>query len=236
MATVIREVSEQFRFFPPTLMAVSGVSGAQGVSNLGVKLDMFSGFSGYGAHTNYSGGSGWSGFSGDIGSVYPIGTGSGYMDAGISPAEQAKFKCVLKTGPKNAQGAIIYAGLKLTNVPEYATDNDQAFFYFNNYQDGPNPLGISGGYWQFCQSIGGTDYVYTSNVKCAASTVYELTIDFGADGIPQPRINGSWGSAASDGFVAMTTTAIKPVAGIKNYGKYPADSTYISEVTVGRAL
>jgi hypothetical protein len=231
-----REVTEQFKFFPPTIMAISGLSGARGVSNLGLKLDLFSGFSGYGAHSGYSAGSGWSGFSGDVGSVEPIGTGSGYMDAGISASEQGKFKCVLKTGPKNGAGSVIYAGLKLTNTPVVATDANQAYFLFNNYIDTPNPLGISGGYWQFVQSIANVDYVYTSNVKCEASTVYELTIDFGSDGIPVPRINAKWGNVASDGFLAMTTTALKPIAGIYNYGKRPTDSLYISEITVGRNL
>ena len=61
----------------------------------------------------------------------------------------------------------VWAGLKLTNAPELATDDDQA--YFKNQTDATNSEAFSDfSVWHFVHSIGGTDYITALPVTVAA--------------------------------------------------------------------
>ena len=77
---------------------------------------------------------------------------------------------------------MLWAGLKLTNTPVIATDDDQAFFRFA-------PADNSGK-WAAVNSIGGTDDAADSGVTVAASTVYHLAISISAARVATFYING----------------------------------------------
>lgn len=78
--------------------------------------------------------------------------------------------------------AIIWAGLKLTNTPTVATDNDQVFV---RYEDD-----IASGVFQVIESIGGTDTTTSTDITVAASTKYHIGIKINADRTAEVTING----------------------------------------------
>lgn len=82
----------------------------------------------------------------------------------------------------------IWAGLKLTNTPTVATDNDQAFFKYVNGTDTN---------WQVNYSIGGTDTAVDSGVAVAVSTVYRFAVKLDSSRIARFFIN--------DALVATST-------------------------------
>lgn len=92
-----------------------------------------------------------------------------------------EWECRIVTGASIAD-AIIWAGLKLTNTPVVATDNDQAFFRYE--------AGVNDGEWQAVSSIGGTDTATDTGVVVAVSTAYHLRIAIDAARIARFYVNG----------------------------------------------
>lgn len=79
---------------------------------------------------------------------------------------QVIWECVLRTST-SVSAVVIYAGLKLTNTPVVATDNDQVFFrYDGNVAN-----------WEATVSIGGTDLEIDTGVPVTADTNYYLKIE-----------------------------------------------------------
>lgn len=159
-----------------------------------------------------------------------------HEDAGVSPIEAASFLpsaapgfyCQLKTGASIA-AATIFAGLKLTETPVVATDDDQVFW---RYQDSQNS-----GKWQIIISIGGSDLTVNTDLEVAASTYYELFISIGSDRKPVfgYRANGEYQSAVHVGDTALTAAAaLKPVAGIQA-GAAAAKAVTITDIAAARA-
>lgn len=68
--------------------------------------------------------------------------------------------------------AIVWAGLKLTNTPTGATDNDQIMLRYE--------AGVSSGVWVLWTSIGGTDTTTVTDVTVATSTRYKLWVSIDA--------------------------------------------------------
>lgn len=68
---------------------------------------------------------------------------------------------------------LIWAGLKLTNTPTIATDNDQVFFRYSTDDSDTT--------WHVISSIGGTDTNTTTTVSVAASTTYRFKICIDSD-------------------------------------------------------
>lgn len=101
-----------------------------------------------------------------------------------------EWECRIVTGASIAD-AIIWAGLKLTNTPVVATDNDQAFFRYE--------AGVNDGEWQAVSSIGGTDTAADTGVVVAVSTAYHLRIAIDAARIARFYVNG---------VLVATTTAL----------------------------
>lgn len=95
--------------------------------------------------------------------------------------QQTEWECVIKTGSA-ITAQIVWAGLKLTNTPTAATDNDQVFFRYE--------AGVSSGKWVVWSSVGGTDTSVVSAVTVAASTVYRFQIRVRADRCAEVYING----------------------------------------------
>lgn len=81
---------------------------------------------------------------------------------------QVIWEAVIKTSDVTT-GILIWAGLKLTNTPTVATDDDQAFFRFSTDDSDTN--------WEIVNSIGGTDTTSDSGVAVSAHTIYYLRIE-----------------------------------------------------------
>ena len=86
--------------------------------------------------------------------------------------QSTRWECRIKTGAA-ITNCIIWAGLKLTNTDVAATDDDQAFF---RYEDG-----VNSGKFQATSSIGGSDIETDSAVTVAINTDYHLVIDIQND-------------------------------------------------------
>lgn len=80
---------------------------------------------------------------------------------------QTEWECAIKTGAAVTTN-LIWAGLKLTNTPTIATDDDQVFFRYST--DDTNTK------WMCNYSIGGVDVETSSGITVAAATWYRLRI------------------------------------------------------------
>jgi len=93
---------------------------------------------------------------------------------------QTHWACAIRTGANIADIADMsfWAGLKLTNTPVYATDDDQAYFLYSSNDD----MGAltTNGNLHFVYSVAGTDYITDLGiaVAVAASTIYRFRIEF----------------------------------------------------------
>ena len=98
---------------------------------------------------------------------------SAWSSVKFGTENKIQFSCAISTG-STITNACIWAGLKLTEVAEYATDADQAYFLYATDDD----LGAltSNGNLHFVYSVGGTDYITDLGIAVAASTVYKLRI------------------------------------------------------------
>jgi len=81
---------------------------------------------------------------------------------------QVIWEGAIKT-PASVATILLYAGLKLTNTPTIATDDDQVYF---RYSTDDSDAG-----WVVESSIGGTDTATASGVSVAASTIYKFRIE-----------------------------------------------------------
>ena len=75
----------------------------------------------------------------------------------------------------------IWAGLKLTNVVELATDANSAFFSFGTDADNAGQAFTDFTKLHFCHSVADTDYISVLPITVAASTNYHLKIKFDSD-------------------------------------------------------
>ena len=85
-----------------------------------------------------------------------------------------EWSCAVTTD-SNIADHMIYAGLKLTNTHVSATDNDQAYFYYDSSKT-ILPYQTSTDTWHFCHSIGGTDYIVNTGLAVATDTSYRFRI------------------------------------------------------------
>lgn len=82
---------------------------------------------------------------------------------------QVIWEATLTVGDDITNGVLLWAGLKLTNTPVIATDNDQVFFRFSTDDSDTT--------WHCISSIGGTDTNTNSGVTVAINTKYKLRIE-----------------------------------------------------------
>jgi len=138
--------------------------------------------------------------------------------------KQTKWQCHIKTGSA-ITNTVIWAGLKLTNTSVTATDDDQAFF---RYQDG-----INSGKWQAINSIGGTDTSTDAVVTVAADTEYVLQISIDSSRIARFYI---------DGVLVKTSAALTnakdliPYIGIQGEGAAEAKHLYVFGQSISRVI
>jgi hypothetical protein len=136
--------------------------------------------------------------------------------------QETAWECHIKTG-SNITNTIIWAGLKLTNTEVTATDNDQAFF---RYEDD-----VNSGRWQAIESIGGTDTATNSGVTVAVDTEYHLKIVITSSRTARFYINGVLVRTSS----ALTdATDLIPYIGVAADGAAAAKHLIIYGQAIGR--
>ena len=96
--------------------------------------------------------------------------------------QETRWECRIRTGA-SITNAIIWAGLKLTSTKVTATDDDQAFFRFED--------DVNSGKWQAISSVGGSDDAADSGVTAAINTDYHLVIEIQSDRTAKFYINGT---------------------------------------------
>jgi len=86
---------------------------------------------------------------------------------------QVEWQCAIRTGA-NIADTSLWAGLKLTEVPTYATDADQAYFLYATDNDQGSLT--TNANLHFVYSVGGTDYITDLGIAVAINTIYKLRI------------------------------------------------------------
>ena len=106
----------------------------------------------------------------------------------------------------------VWAGLKLTNVPELATDADQAYFQFLTDADNSGQAFTDFTKLHFIHSVGGTDYISQLPITVAANTIYHLKIEIDSDRKAAIFVNGvQYNVATTAGSTGGTAvTAVQP--------------------------
>lgn len=115
------------------------------------------------------------------------------------------FEAVIKTKASVASMAF-WVGLKLTNTPVVATDNDQVMVHFDT-----GSL-VSATKLRTVSSIGGTDTDGATGPTVAAATVYKIKIVIAADRTARIYVNGAL--LATTGALTDATDLI-PYIGVK---------------------
>jgi len=113
----------------------------------------------------------------------------------------------------------VWAGLKLTNAPELATDADQAYFQFLTDADNSGQAFTDFTKLHFVHSINGTDFISQLPITVAADTIYHLKIEIDSDRKAAIFVNGIQynvsSTSGSTGGTAVTTGTTKSGA-LKN--------------------
>lgn len=155
-----------------------------------------------------------------------------HLDADQSAWSQVKWgtdnevawECEITTG-SDITNCIIWAGLKLTNTPTTATDNDQAFF---RYEDDVND-----GKWQAISSINGTDDEHDTGIEVEADTRYHLRIAIDAARVARFYINGSLVEASA---ALKDATDLIPYIGVEEDGGTDGKVLHIHGQAISRAI
>ena len=110
----------------------------------------------------------------------------------------------------------VWAGIKLTNAPELATDDDQAFFNFLTDADNSGQAFTDFTKLHFVYSVGGTDYISQLPITVAANTLYHLKMEIDSDRKIAIFVNGIQynvtSTSGSTGGTAVTTGTTKSSA------------------------
>ena len=91
---------------------------------------------------------------------------------------QVEWECAITTDSSVADYSF-WAGLKLTEVPAYADDDDKAYFLFCSDDD--HGALTTNANLHFVYSVGGTDYITDLGLAVAVSTTYRLRIEIDSD-------------------------------------------------------
>jgi len=100
---------------------------------------------------------------------------SAWSSVAFGTENKIEFSCGISTSGTITNMAF-WAGLKLTEVGDYATDANQAYFLYATDDD----LGAltTNGNLHFVYSVGGTDYITNLGITVTTNTVYRLRISF----------------------------------------------------------
>ena len=106
----------------------------------------------------------------------------------------------------------VWAGLKLTNAPEVATDANQAFFNFLTDSDNSGQDYDDFTKLHFVHSIANTDYISQLPITVAANTPYHLKMEIDSDRKATIFVNGiQYNVTSTSGSTGGTAvTAVQP--------------------------
>ena len=123
---------------------------------------------------------------------------------------QVEWECSISLPAIDNQN--VWAGLKLTNAPELATDDDQAYFNFLTDADNSGQAFTDFTKLHFVYSVGGTDYISQLPITVAAATVYHLKIKINSDRKATVFVNGiQYNLTSTSGSTGGTAvTAVQP--------------------------
>lgn len=131
------------------------------------------------------------------------------------------WECWLKT--QTITTSTIWAGLKLTNTSVVATDNDQAFFRYND--------ATNAGKWQAVYSIANTDNTKDTGITVAANTWYHFAIVIRSDRCAEFYINDELMTVSG---TLTDATDLIPYIGVQTGGAV-ARSIVILNQSISRA-
>lgn len=120
---------------------------------------------------------------------------------------------------------IIWAGLKLTSTEVKVTDNDQAFFRYEN--------AVNGGKWEAVSSINGTDDAADSGVTVAVNTEYHLKVTIDSSRVARFYINGALVETSG---ALKDATDLVPFIGVANDGGTGAKDLYVFGQAISRVV
>ena len=86
---------------------------------------------------------------------------------------EVEWECALSVA--NISNVAFWAGLKYNNVPTLATNDDQAYFFFDSDDSVVGNITTNANL-HFCYSVGGTDYTTNLGIAVEADTTYRLRI------------------------------------------------------------
>ena len=138
--------------------------------------------------------------------------------------KEAVWECEIATGTA-VTAEIVWAGLKLTNTPVVATDNDQVFFRYE--------AGVASGVWQVISSIGNVDTTTSTPITVAVSTRYHLKIVIAPD-----RTTRCWITVAGSApTLVYTTAALTDATDLIPYIAVQTSTTAAKDITYyGQAI
>jgi hypothetical protein len=155
-----------------------------------------------------------------------------HLDASQSPwtgvtwgiDKETVWECEFATGTA-ITSEIVWAGLKLTDTPVVATDNDQVFVRYE--------AGVASGVFQVIDSIGGTDVTTSTGITVAVSTRYHVKIVIAPD-----RTARVWiGVAGSAPTLVRTTAALTDATDLIPYVAIQTSTTAAKDITYyGQAI
>jgi len=117
-------------------------------------------------------------------------------------SKQVEWECDISTATQITSTSI-WAGLKLTNTPTVATDDDQAYFYYDS--------ATNSGKWEAVSSIAGTDLESDTGLTVAVSTRYHLKITIDSSRVARFYANGVLYKTTA----ALTSVNLIPYIGVK---------------------
>ena len=131
----------------------------------------------------------------------------------------------------------IWAGLKLTNTPVYATDTDQIYFLYDATDD--SGALTTNANLHVVHSIGGTDRITNLGIAVAVNTTYHLHIKIASDLTATVYVNGtqySLTSATTAGGVATGAGTVASAALTTNKPLIPYIGVIARAGSAARAL
>ena len=142
----------------------------------------------------------------------------------IGTEDEVTFETIIETGASIASG-IVWAGLKLTDTPVIATDNDQIFFRYE--------AGVNSGKFQVVSSRTGVDTSTDSGVTVAASTIYRLRIVVASDLTFKAYINGD---LVVTGAALTTGIDLKIFIGVEDSAGAAKNITVFAPLRISRSI
>lgn len=125
---------------------------------------------------------------------------------------QIQWECIVHTTNDIALMGF-WAGMKLTNTPVYATDDNQAYFLYDATDD--SGALTTNANLHFVYSVGGVDHISDLGIAVAAATGYRLGITVDSDRKVSAWVNGvqyNLTSATTAGGVATGVGTAKSSA------------------------